>query len=303
MNYERMNKFNGCIFGLAIGDALGYQVEFLRLNEIKRRYGLQGITDIGRGIYSDDTQQTLCIARSLIKYAHGDANQLMEEMARELADWSISPHNNRAPGRTSMSACRKLVNGTYWKESGLDSESCGSAMRAAPIGLVYHDNEQRLIEIAINSSVITHANPTAIAAAVGAALAVAYAYRNEDIENFIEYIVERTEMISVKFADKIKAINTLLELDPEKAFEIIGRGLNGHETVAGALYAFLRSPNDYRKTILTAANTEGDSDSFACIAGAISGAYNDIEAIPKEWLDKIENRECLGRISHELSCI
>jgi len=52
------------------------------------------------------------------------------------------------------------------------------------------------------------------------------------------------------------------------------------ETVAHRLQCFLRYPHSYERSVLCAANTNGDSDSIACMAGAISGAYLGINAIP-----------------------
>ena len=39
------NKFKGCLIGGAIGDALGYAVEFLRASAIFKKYGENGITE------------------------------------------------------------------------------------------------------------------------------------------------------------------------------------------------------------------------------------------------------------------
>jgi len=38
-----IRKYQGCLMGLAIGDALAAPVEFLNLEEIKKRYGKDGI--------------------------------------------------------------------------------------------------------------------------------------------------------------------------------------------------------------------------------------------------------------------
>ncbi len=38
--------FTGCILGEAIGDALGWPVEFLKLSESKKKFGDSGITDL-----------------------------------------------------------------------------------------------------------------------------------------------------------------------------------------------------------------------------------------------------------------
>ena len=86
----------------------------------------------------------------------------------------------------------------------------------------------------------------------------------------------------------------------------------GEEAVAGALYCFLRTPNDFRTTVLTAANASKsdlqakskgrcDSDSIACIAGAISGAYLGVQAIPAEWIATIENRDLLVDLGKRLA--
>ena len=46
-NRKMFDKYMGCIHGLAIGDALGYPVEFLTLDQIRANYGKNGITEYG----------------------------------------------------------------------------------------------------------------------------------------------------------------------------------------------------------------------------------------------------------------
>jgi len=79
------------------------------------------------------------------------------------------------------------------------------------------------------------------------------------------------------------------------------RGWVGEEAVALALYCFLRYPNDYSKTVIRAANTNGDSDSIACIAGSISGAYLGVQAIPEAWIERIEKADYLADLAERLS--
>jgi ADP-ribosylglycohydrolase len=67
-----------------------------------------------------------------------------------------------------------------------------------------------------------------------------------------------------------------------------GRVEVGEEAVALALYCFLRYPEDYRKAVIRGANTNADSDSIACIAGSISGAYLGMGAIPEGWTQETE---------------
>jgi len=64
------DKFRGCLFGGAVGDALGYSVEFMTLNQIRQKYGENGITSYnyknGIAKISDDTQMTLFTANGLL---------------------------------------------------------------------------------------------------------------------------------------------------------------------------------------------------------------------------------------------
>ena len=78
----------GCLFGLAIGDALGAPVEFLRLPQIKALYGEKGIADFDSwsgfklGFYTDDTQMSLATARGCIKaYQSQKAGKLFDPVA------------------------------------------------------------------------------------------------------------------------------------------------------------------------------------------------------------------------------
>ncbi len=66
------DHFRGCLLGGAIGDALGWPVEFLSLSEIKKKYGEEGITGLVAGIngkaeITDDTQMTLFTAEGLLR--------------------------------------------------------------------------------------------------------------------------------------------------------------------------------------------------------------------------------------------
>jgi ADP-ribosylglycohydrolase len=63
-------RVRGCLLGGAIGDALGAPVEFMRLAQIKKRFGPDGTVDYapayGRiGAITDDTQMTLFTAESV----------------------------------------------------------------------------------------------------------------------------------------------------------------------------------------------------------------------------------------------
>lgn len=72
MTQKTIDQIQGCLFGGAAGDALGYPVEFMREKEIFYNYGKRGITEYEidrkskKAIISDDTQMTLFTANGLL---------------------------------------------------------------------------------------------------------------------------------------------------------------------------------------------------------------------------------------------
>ncbi len=300
--------YRGCIFGLAIGDALGMPTEFLSLGEIRARFGPEGVTDLEAGTwpaghFTDDTQMTLALAEGILA-AGVDAplDAIMSEVARSFVAWADDPvGGHRAPGNTCLTGCHNLAAGGPWREAGVaHSKGCGTAMRAAPVGLAWPGDYERIREVGIAQSLATHGHPCALAGSVAVAALVSMALERERPERMLERTVALTKEISDEFVAYLQRVPEALKCAPEDAWMLLGEAWVAEEAVAGALYCFLRSPDDYRATVLRAANTDGDSDSLACIAGAISGAYNGIDAIPAEWQERIERADDLLRVAERL---
>lgn len=298
------DKAKGLIFGLAIGDALGYPTEFMSLSRIKEKYGEEGIRDLpDPALYTDDTQMTIAIAEALISAGDQDVDTIMEAVCEELIKWRHSPENNRAPGNACLQGVRNMELGTHCAESGVaDSKGCGSAMRVAPIGYLYQHDPEKLKEVARASGICTHGHHTAVAASVGAAYLVKLAMDGVEPENMVRELLSFTKGISKEFERAISMVEGCLEYrDEEMALKALGEGWVGEEAVALALYCFLRSPDDYVKTVLRGANTDGDSDSIASIAGGISGARLGLEAISEDWRQQIEKADYLDGLSTRLA--
>jgi len=299
------DKAKGIIFGLAIGDALGFPTEFMSLSTIKSKYGSSGIKDLQKtpALFSDDTQMSIAIAEALIKVGDRDIETIMAAVKDEFIKWYHSPENNRAPGKTCLTGIENMERGQHWSQSGVArSKGCGSAMRAAPIGYLYQHDPEKLKEVAHASGICTHGHPTGDAACIGAAYLIKLALNGIQPDKMIPELLDFTSGISEEFDRAILKVEECLDWeDEEKALDLLGKGWIGEEAVALALYCFLRYPNDYRKVVLRGANTNGDSDSIACVAGSISGAFLGIKAIPQAWINKIEKTECLDGLAERLS--
>src|SRR6185312_7278376 len=175
------HRASGCLFGLALGDALGATTEFLRVNVILDRFPPHGPQEpIGNPArVTDDTQMALAVGEALLEAARPySAKTLEEPLRRAFITWNESPDNNRAPGLTCMRACKRLAQGLPWCEATvLDSKGCGSNMRVAPVGLLSLEKdgvtETTRAAIAQFQAALTHGHPSGLAAADITAAAIA----------------------------------------------------------------------------------------------------------------------------------
>jgi ADP-ribosylglycohydrolase len=325
MNDTLLDKYKAVLWGLAIGDALGAPTEFKSVATIRAKFGPDGITDMSQcdGKFTDDTQMTVALAEGLLDCAHQagpserselmkDVSEVMPWIARRFTEWAFGPKNNRAPGTTCMAGCRALRDGKPWTKSGvMSSKGCGSAMRSSPVGLVYSDPDQ-LEAIARASSVITHGHPAAVDAAHAAAFAVRALLEGTNpmiLMGTIFDVCARDE----NFCSLLSSVLPLVgatdrgEITPEEVqtHDHLGESWVGDEAVASALYCFLlafKRGEGYVETVRYGANTCGDSDSIAAIAGSFAGAFWGIggRGIPKVWIDQVEDTEELELLAQRL---
>ncbi|MEM6284827.1 MAG: ADP-ribosylglycohydrolase family protein [Chloroflexota bacterium] len=290
------------LFGLALGDALGYETEFKRLDRIKERWGVDGIQyPPDPALYTDDTQMTLAVAEGLLDAGlDADIDTQMNAVGKRFIEW-----DDTAPRRMPGMTCRRGVNnfrlGAPWHKSGVaHSKGCGSAMRVAAIGYLYQHDTEKLVEVAKSSGIITHGHPAAIAASIAAAYLVKLALDGVHPDEYMRHALEITDGISDEFDAAIYRAGQAHFASEEKALTHIGEGWVGEEAVALALWCVTKYPNDYVACVRRGANTDGDSDSIACIGGGISAARLGLASVPKNWRDRCENRDYLIDLSERM---
>jgi len=299
------HQVQAILFGLALGDALGWPTEFLKLSGIKQKYGANGIQEPPNpAIYTDDTQMTIALTEGLLE-AGLDApiDAQMKAIGKHFLQWKHSPENNRAPGTTVMTGLQRYENGTPWREAGLEhSKGCGSAMRVATIGYLYQQDEARLYEVAQASGLITHRHPAAIAASIAGAYLISLVLNGAHDHDYLRKVMTFCDGLSDEFDAAILRVGHVLGWSNEEAaLTHIGEGWTGEEAIALALYCVLRYPDDYVACVRRAANTNGDSDSIASIAGGIMGARLGLEAIPAAWIERCENRDDLITLGERMA--
>ncbi|WP_405738439.1 ADP-ribosylglycohydrolase family protein [Streptomyces sp. NBC_00028] len=328
----RKRAATGTLIGLALGDALGFPTEFNDVPSILAKCGpWREMRLPERALVSDDTQMTLALGRGLrTAMDRGLLGPLRLErpLREEFVDWYQSPENNRAPGRTCLTACNLLKDERrLWQDaSQIGSKGCGANMRVAPIGLAPGLSDEQRSGAAQLQSALTHGHPTALAASDLTAHAVrllaqgaeptglvgllrSYAIENRtryherwlgdlwtrsqdpSAEHFIARGWDECLEILDRLRDAVRTVSP--ETDPCLA---TGEGWIAEEALATGLLCFLLFVDEPVTALRRAACTSGDSDSIACLTGAFAGAYHGVDAWPVEWADRIEYQSELATL-------
>ncbi|MBC7239523.1 MAG: ADP-ribosylglycohydrolase family protein, partial [Chloroflexi bacterium] len=144
-------------------------------------------------------------------------------------------------------------------------------------------------------------NPEAIKGAQAVAYVVARACRGD--LNTETILMEAAEYVGKsEIADKLKKAHGYLEegFPPMDALPLLGTNVYVVESVPSALYCFAFSPNSFLGSVVNAIMAGGDTDTMAAIAGATSGAFNGVDAIPQNWLEGLEKRDYLVSLGEKL---
>jgi ADP-ribosylglycohydrolase len=299
------DKAQAIVYGLALGDALGWPIEFLNMQKVNIIYGPEGIQEPPRpALYTDDTQTTLTIAEAIIEAGRGDIETLMSALSRRLIEWSNSPENDRAPGHTVTEAVRTLEAGVPWREAGSLTKGNGSAIRVAPIGFAYQADPGKLREIAHATGIATHAHPASDAAAIAAAYLIKLALDGVPPEEYIRQTLAFTDGLSGEFDDAMLRIGHVQEwTDEYAAITQLGSGWVGEEAVAMAVYCAIRHQDDFASAVRRAVNIPGDSDSVGCITGGLVAARVGLDGIPKNWIAQLEHLDYLTDVANRLAAL
>lgn len=330
---KNINHFMGCIIGGALGDALGYPIEFSNIQMIKNEFGENGIKSpeihpyTGSSIITDDTQMTLFTIEGLIRsytrsntkgishvpsviyhaylrwlYTQGFFVNRFESSPEEFDGWLIKNQALfaiRAPGNTCLSSLKTgrmgMINDNLNKSKG-----CGGIMRVAPIGLA----TKKSFELGCEVAAITHSHQTGFIAAGILA---------QTISNIIYFDMNIKEAIlnSLKISKKyngykesfdlvMKAINLANKNTEIKINNELGLGWVAEEALAISTYCALKYSDNFKEGILKAVNHSGDSDSIGSITGNIIGAYLGIESIDTKWIKKLELSNVISEITSDL---
>ncbi len=313
-------RLHGSLIGGAIGDSLGAEIEFLSLDELRRRFP-DGISDLPphrglRGAITDDTQMTLFTAEGMIRvHVRGALKGICHPPSvvhHALLRWYRTQGGKprvetddvglisdprlwarRAPGNTCLSAL--AGSDRYGAPARNDSKGCGTIMRVAPVALMAERDQVR--SLAVETSGLTHGHPT------GQLAAAAWAEMLADAANGIAP-GESAGAMADAYAridggdETATAIRAALDAPRDgkpETVETLGGGWTAEEALSIALYACLCA-GSFEEGLQIAVFHSGDSDSTGAIAGNMLGLIEPAAALQHRFAGSIECVDSITRM-------
>ena len=319
--YSLKDRILGCLTTAGMGDGIGAPSEAMSYKEIQEKYGgrietfLDGSTNLvawgnALGEITDDASQMFEMVKAIIKTG-GDLTP--QAAGQALIAWSENwpRYYPRNAGPTTRTVIDRLKNGEDPRVVGRSGgryelgTSNGAIMRIAGAGLCHPGDLEGAVRTAIIMTECSHGTQIAFSAACAISCGIAQALTlNSDVHTILKaciYGAKRGEEIGLQEAriapgarvlpKILKAIELAYAADSMEQAE---RMLNDEmgtdssaiaQACAIAIGLFAAADGDCTKTILGGANIGGDTDTLACIAGMLAGAYRGYHSLPKEWCE------------------
>lgn len=299
MNFYRiepeLDRCRGALLGLAVGDALGAPVEFMRPGTFEPVTEITGggPHDLMPGEWTDDTSMALCLAESLI---HCRGFNAEDQLNRYVRWWRYGHLSSTGMcldiGNTTRAALEAFE--STGQPSGLESPDTagnGSIMRLAPVPIFYANSMYHAVEYAGQSSATTHAAPEAVEACRFMAAVMVRALSGSDKE----------EMLAPALVDELSDNMKRVAFGSFRIFsppQIRGSGYVV-ESLEAALWAFHNSEN-FADGARLAVNLGDDSDTTGAVYGQIAGAYYGASEIPAHWVTMLAHRDLITDFADQL---
>lgn len=323
---ELAERFQGCLLGVMLGDVIGAPVEGESARYIAKTFrdvegivALKSVPEVlgGRwtcGRFTDDTQLSLCLAEWLLEDV--PLNTRPEPVYGEKLLWRF--HHAYHPGRRYGSGAARILQAVpecqEWQALATlmfpgGSYGNGSAMRVAPLAMVFHRNLRELVAWSKLASMTTHSHPMALAGSALQAAAIALVLQGFPPHPAGAFLDRALEAVQ-RFGSPSWPVGAYREALAKVAQgvsdgasgremgEVLGNGVEAIETVPLGLFCYLANPWDFRATIESAIFAGGDVDTTGAMAGALCGASVGLAGLPKTWLAKVcETEYTPGRVA------
>lgn len=260
---HKVERALGGFLGLAIGDALGAQVEFKRpgtFDPVREMKG-GGIFKLRPGQITDDTQMALIMARSLLEFNQFNPNAMMDDFLA----WKESSECFDI-GNTIREALERYqeTGEPFQGLEGLEFSGNGSLMRLYPSvlwSLKFADTDA--FQLVWDISRLTHASPI---------------------------VLRETQTMFTLLRRCFQERPPTTKIDLFQGFTYpLNPASTGYvaDTLDCALWAFMES-DSFEEGLLKVVNLGGDADTAGAVYGQIAGSWYGIKGLPERFLEKLE---------------
>ncbi len=298
-----IDRFRGCLLGLATGDALGTTLEFQPPGTFEPLADMVGGGPffLAPGTWTDDTAMALCLAESLLESKGFDP---LDQQTRYLA-WYRLGHMSATGkcfdiGNTTRRAleCFEQTGDPWSGPTAPDTAGNGSIMRLAPVPMYYAAQPRRAVGLAGDSSRTTHGAAEAVDGCRLLAALLVGALAGEEKQTLLSADYQPAPGIwDNPLAPRIQEVarGSYKHKNPP---DIRGSGYVV-ESLEAALWAFWHS-RDFAHGALLAVNLGDDADTTGAVYGQLAGAYYGVQGIPQKWLHKLARLKEINSLAEKL---
>lgn len=288
---KQIERYRGCLLGLAAGDALGTTLEFRSPGSFTPLDDMVGggPFSLAPGQWTDDTSMALCLAESLVQCLGFDLSDQLSRYVR----WFRLGHLSSTGvcfdiGNTVRTALIKYERTGEPYSGSRDPYSAGngSLMRLAPVPMYFARTPAEAIDKCGLSSKTTHGARAAVDACRyygGLIVGALNGIGKEELlgERFSPENVYWETQPLVEEIDQISR-GSFKEKQPP---EIKGAGYVV-DSLEAALWAFYHSET-FEGGCLLAVNLGDDADTTGAVYGQLAGAFYGEGGIPTAWRSKL----------------
>ncbi|GLS22818.1 ADP-ribosylglycohydrolase [Labrys miyagiensis] len=292
-----LDRAQGALLGLAIGDALGTTLEF------SARDSHSPVTDLvgggpfalPAGAWTDDTSMALCLAESLNYRKRFDAVDCMNRFVNWWRHGYMSATGECFDiGVTTEEALARYERSGDPYAGSTDPKSAGngSLMRLAPVVIAARQDRERAIRDAGEQSRLTHGAVEAVSACRHFALLLHEAMTGASKD---EVLAPRT------LTEGVPAKIRRLAATDWRPIERAAISSSGYvvDTLEAALWA-VSTTTSFEEAVILAVNLGGDADTVGAVTGQLAGAIHGRSAIPPAWQDKLVWGDWIAELAGEL---
>jgi ADP-ribosyl-[dinitrogen reductase] hydrolase len=295
---KTIDRYRGCLLGLACGDAVGTTVEF------RPRGSFDAVTDmtgggpfgLKPGQWTDDTSMALCLAASLTECNAFDPQDQMKRYLHWMREGYYSSTGECFDiGITTSTALYDFQRTGEPFSGSTDPHTAGngSLMRLASVPMYFYPGFADSVHYSGESSRTTHGAAECVDACrlFGAMLhqALSGAAKTQILEQPFQGLDGAPDL-----SLKIRAIAEGSYRAKEQ-HQISSSGYVVHSLEA-ALWCFFTTEN-YRDAVLRAVNLGDDADTTAAVCGQIAGAFYGVHDILPSWLERLTMRDEIDRLA------